>query len=49
MTATTTADTEIRAVLAERERAMRARDADALGELFTDDLVSFSLAPPLAS
>ena len=50
MTATTTtADTEIRAVLAERERAMRARDADALGALFTDDLVSFSLAPPLAS
>ena len=49
MTATTTTDTEIRAILAERERAMRARDADALGALFTDDLVSFSLAPPLAS
>ncbi|HEY2556360.1 MAG TPA: SgcJ/EcaC family oxidoreductase [Diaminobutyricibacter sp.] len=48
-TTTTTADTEIRALLAERERAMRARDADALGALFTDDLVSFSLAPPLAS
>ena len=50
MTATTTtADTEIRALLAERERAMRARDAEALGALFTDDLVSFSLAPPLSS
>jgi uncharacterized protein (TIGR02246 family) len=48
-TTTTTADTDIRAVLDERERAMRARDAEALGALFTDDLVSFSLAPPLAS
>ncbi len=47
--ATTTADTEIRAVLAERERAVRTRDADALGALFTDDLVTFSLAPPLES
>jgi uncharacterized protein (TIGR02246 family) len=50
MTTTTThADTAILAVLAERERAMRARDAEALGALFTDDLVSFSLAPPLST
>ena len=48
-TTTTTEDTDIREVLAERERAMRARDAEALGALFTDDLVSFSLAPPLSS
>jgi uncharacterized protein (TIGR02246 family) len=48
-TTTTTADTDIRAILAERERGMRARDAEALGALFTDDLTSFSLAPPLAS
>ena len=49
MTTTTTEDTDIREVLAERERAMRARDPEALGALFTDDLVSFSLAPPLSS
>ncbi len=48
-TTTTTEDTDIREVLAERERAMRARDPEALGALFTDDLVSFSLAPPLSS
>ncbi len=48
-TTATTATTAIRELLAERELAMRRRDAAKLVELLTDDVVSFSLAPPLGS
>lgn len=43
-------DTEtILELLAERQRAMRAGEPEALVDLLTEDVVSFSLAPPLQS
>ncbi|GLZ39627.1 nuclear transport factor 2 family protein [Actinokineospora sp. NBRC 105648] len=40
-------EADIRAVIAEQERAMRSRDAAALIARYTQDVVKFDLAPPL--
>jgi uncharacterized protein (TIGR02246 family) len=41
------AEAQIRRILAERETAMRARDAERVVAAYAPDVVDFSLAPPL--
>jgi uncharacterized protein (TIGR02246 family) len=41
-------DTAIRKIIAERARAIHDRDAEAAVRYYSDDVVNFDLAPPLA-